>query len=253
MARPPRRRCTEVDVLDRRWSLIVAAALLVPGCSCGAAASVPLDGSVDDAVSGDAGVDGNPLSLCEGSPSSALLIGRVDGVPVSDCLAGALGLGEVDENPSPPGVARERILMRGACSIADGGCPPVPAPLPLCGYYPEVVFNNVPLVTGASGTLSPEVRPRDATWYTAWVSLAVSVDRPDLISAGGEPSTCEAVGGVVVPLLSGTYHVVQGGTYGEEVVVEVRDVVVDAPEGHDIRIDLARWRLRLSDPPQRIP
>lgn len=169
---------------------------------------------------------------------------------MSACIGGAVGVGEVDASPAGDGAARERVSLSASCEVADAGCGATMPLGALCGS-PDVLFNNVPLTTGATGPIDPDIFPPDSNWFTEYVGVNFRTDRPEITNpVDGQPSSCAApLSGAVATVRSGTYSVVQGGTYGDVVVVELHDVVLDAGPDHDITVNLLRVRTLLIDPP----
>lgn len=113
-------------------------------------------------------------------------------------------------------------------------------PHPLCGGT-EFWFANMDLVTGGSGLIAPDRNYTDqesSVW--ARTQAAFGVDCYDDLSDNAVP-------------ISGSWHVVEGGGWGDVVTVEVRDLLFEPGNGLDVEIPYYFWRGRLTDSPIRYP
>lgn len=111
------------------------------------------------------------------------------------------------------------------------------APHPLCGGS-EFWFANIELVTGARGSVA-SVRSYSDQEPSVWVRTQAAIEGV----CGGEEALT----------MSGSWHVLDGGTWGDVVTVEFRDLVFQTYHGADIQISYYYWRGRLPDPPIRYP
>lgn len=111
----------------------------------------------------------------------------------------------------------------------------LPPTLPFCTLF-EATFDNMLFVTGATGPVSSDRWAiGDGTSSNVFPDQRTAATQ-QLCTSGGD--------GVALPT-SGTWHVLQGGELGEIVEVEFRDVTFAPVDGHELRYDYIRWRVRL--------
>lgn len=229
----------------RLWSLACLVGAL-PSCSC-SSANVGADADLDATDPRE--------QACEQNATSAFLRAHIDGLEVVRCSPAAVGSVTLDATPTGPGAWRQWVLITGDCpaSAPPGSCPTSVSPL--CTVPGPIELHNTPLVSAATGALATAEEVSAARWSTAFTSLVLIVERPDVLDPmTGLPAACDhTLQANVTGALSGSYEIVQGGGPGDFVVIEVRDVVVDAPPGHSIVIDLIRYRARLDAPALQLP
>ena len=115
------------------------------------------------------------------------------------------------------------------------------APLCLAAVY----IYNIPLRTGATGGMAAD-RPYDAR--PAFVATADFVD-----GGGANCYTLEPVGRQNLHATGGTWTVLQGGSWGDVVDIEARDVTFEPFLGHAVQIPYVRWRVMMVAEPVRYP
>lgn len=120
--------------------------------------------------------------------------------------------------------------------LAPPEIPPRP-PIPFCGF--EAIFDNTPFVNGSTGSVSSD----------RW-AIGGDGQLPNTFIRQRTASTlelCRMGGEAFAVPTGGTWHVIQGGTLGEIIEVEFRDVSFEPVDGHELTYDYIRWRVRLPD------
>jgi hypothetical protein len=161
----------------------------------------------------------------------------VDGVTGSSgcfpCFAG----GWTNARPGPS-VPATRVDIGGPGGLAV----PVFMAFPYCVTSLETA--NVEFRTGETGSVTPSV---DIEGRGVAFNVRTSTNQtlgPDRCSMGGDPF------GYPVPS-GGRWTVLQGGSWGDIVDVEIRDVTFEVFEGHALVIPYGRWVVELpADPPE---
>jgi hypothetical protein len=112
-------------------------------------------------------------------------------------------------------------------------------PLPFCLVGIELL--NIDLRTGEAGTVAPTAEIPDRRTPAFWVR--VDVTRGDHAACGEIPPATTG----------GSWRILQGGTWGSIIDVEVRDVTFEPFDGHELVIPYGRWVARLPLDPIRYP
>lgn len=181
-----------------------------------------------------------PPGECEGESWS-----HVDW-SMSDGASGTTGChGPVDNNAyiRSDGARRYWGEQVGLDPTTPDRLPPDPLPAEVCGAPPGWEFQNYPIVAGTTGPLAPDSYPMsglalDPNFHLTLNGLAPGAAR---CSEGATQLQARA---------EGTFEILVGGTYGDEVEFVVRDARWDLPDGRVFTIDEGRWHFRLTPDPQ---
>jgi len=112
-------------------------------------------------------------------------------------------------------------------------------PRPLCGA--ALVFENTTVDSGASGELV-DLETLPDSGYVARVGVLVGYDTTP------EDGACNPGNDRAAVRPGGTWRVLTGGTFGDIVEVEARDVHVEDAGGHTVTFERMYWRVRLGGP-----
>jgi len=200
----------------RSTELAGALALLFVFSGCGAAPA-PSDGPTECAI-----------------PDYFLHEWVLDGVRGSTGCIAATGTGITRSATAPP-----NTWMVFGFENRDVTGSGLPLPELFCGV--DLQFFDIIPETGGSGELVDASAIR-----LPCVVADLAHDLP------GEHDSCAPPGGATLgTLLSGTWHVIRGGTWGDRVEVEARDVRFTPVEGHDLTFERMYWNVSVSEPSVR--
>jgi hypothetical protein len=213
-----------------RTLLLVTIGLFAGGGVAACAASAPVDAGITDGA----------VPLCMGDDWTSF-DWIVDSVAGRTPCVHAYGTGWISS-------ARPSVEPL-AYIIGPDGTPEVHPPLeilpqpPLC-LAAAYVYNTA-LRTGATGGMAAD-QPYDSR--PAFVVTADFVD-----GGGANCYTRDIVGREGRHATGGTWTVLQGGSWGDVVDIEARDVTFEPFLGHTVAIPYVRWRVRLTDAPLAYP